>query len=167
MNKYHKLLKRIESGSSVTFVLAIAFLSILVKIPGSILGDFLVKSIGLGQAPYLSDQQIMKIDIFHIITAILIAPPIETFLGQALPIKIISKFSNSKRVQIIASALVFSLSHLPVLGFLFGAFFVGIVLSWGYIVKSKESKTKAFWLITLSHSIHNLIAFLILLFFIK
>lgn len=158
-----RIIKRIESLNDISFIIVIALVALFLKVPGILIGDLLVKSIGLTNPQFISDQQIPLISAVDFVTAVIAAPPIETFLGQFLPILIVSRFTSRNSVKIFFSSLVFSLSHLPVLGFLIGAFLIGIIFSWGYIIKSKQSRKKAFLLITLIHSLHNLLAFLLVL----
>lgn len=158
-----KVIKRIESLNDISFVIIIALIAFFIKVPGILIGDFLVRLIGLTNPQFVSDQQIPLMSAVDFVTAVIVAPPIETFFGQFLPISIVGKFTNRNSVKIFFSAIIFSLSHLPVLGFLIGAFLIGMIFSWGYIIKSKQSKKKAFLLITLIHGLHNLIAFLLVL----
>lgn len=141
----------------------IALLGTVVKIPGSIIGDALIESFGITNPIFNSSEQIGEPTLAYFLMAILFAPIFETFLAQFLPLKIAGRFTRSDNTKIIISATVFSLMHLPVLGFLLGAFFVGLVFAWGYIIKSKEKTSHAFWLIAGSHALMNLIAFSILL----
>lgn len=153
------LLKKLENTNEIIFVIVIALIALAIKIPGTIIGDLLLVIFNLNRPPFISDLQIPEITIIDFISSIIIAPPLETVLGQLLPILIVSKFTNKNSIKIIISAIVFALWHLPVLGFLPGAFLIGVVFSWALIVKLNQSRFKAFFLVTLSHLLHNLIAF--------
>jgi hypothetical protein len=155
-----QIISWLTKTNSFNFIIVLTIASILVKIPGTLIGNFLLTSAGLNHPPFSSDQQLAKLTLAFFITAVILAPLFETTIGQYLPFKIIGKFTKSKKLTIILSALIFSLIHLPVIGFLLSAFLVGLIFSWGYVLKTTDKNNKPFVLITISHSIHNLIAFI-------
>jgi hypothetical protein len=157
-------LQKLEKSGNTSFILKLTILSMLVKVPGAIIGDFLVNLVGISSQQYLSVEQMARTDISSFITAVIIAPPIETFFGQFLPLLIMSRIVKSDKARIIISALIFSLSHLPVLGFLPAAFFAGLIFSWGYVVKSKNQKG-VFWIISCTHCLQNFLSYLLVLIF--
>ena len=153
-----QFIKWLTITNSFNFIVVLSLVSIIIKIPGTIIGDLIVNLIGFNLPPFSSNTQTAELNIFHYVTLILIAPFFETLIGQYIPIKLLSKFIKSNKLIIILSALVFSFLHLPVLGFLLGAFLVGVVFSWGYILKTKKKGSKPFLIIMLAHGLHNLIA---------
>lgn len=164
LNKIKNFFENLQKRNDTVFTISIALIALIIKIPGVILGDILLTSLGLSYPLFSTDMQVPQINAIDFIGAVIVAPPIETFLGQFLPITILRRFTKNNKILITFSALIFSLLHLPVLGFLFAAFSIGLLFSWGYIVKLKYGRKKAFFLITLSHAIHNLIAFAATLF---
>lgn len=86
--------------------------------------------------------------------------PIETFLGQGLPIWVFSKCHvKSHRVLCALSAVCFGLLHLGsgVPG-VFNGFLGGLVLSYCWLAWRPESLGLAFWGTTFVHAAHNGIA---------
>lgn len=86
--------------------------------------------------------------------------PLETFLGQALPIWILQKRKiTSWSILCLVSAVVFGLLHLEVGP---GAFFIGLaaglVLAFCWLSWRPKSLAMAFWGTTAVHAAHNLIA---------
>lgn len=94
--------------------------------------------------------------------ALLVAPLIETLIGQWLPIWFLSFFTSNALRLVLFSALVFSLLHL---GFgilaVLATLPVGIFLSWCFLVGRQRSRWRAYWTTEAAHAIHNAIAFLI------
>lgn len=109
----------------------------------------------------LPDWQRSEIAAF----AVLIAPPVETLVMQALPIFIARILKGSFGVQILAGTVVFSLFHIPegIATFISAGIVGGFYFSFAYARSRRKSRWKAFWVTALSHAIHNGIAFMILL----
>jgi len=97
--------------------------------------------------------------------AVLVAPPIETLVMQALPIFIARILKCSFRSQILAGTVVFSLFHIPegIATFISAGIVGGFYFSFAYARWRRKSRWKAFWVTMLSHAIHNAIAFVIVL----
>jgi hypothetical protein len=92
------------------------------------------------------------------------APLVETLLLQALPIFIVRLLRGSLRTQILVSALIFALLHLPEgLGTGISAGVVGgLYFAFAYAHWRTKSRWQAFWVTAGSHAIHNGIAFVLL-----
>ena len=92
--------------------------------------------------------------------AVVLAPLIETFLGQSLPIKLIQGIFG-KRFKIIAlftSAIIFSLMHFGYsIWYSLITLPMGILLAETYIIFQKR-KESSFWITSAVHSVRNLIA---------
>jgi membrane protease YdiL (CAAX protease family) len=96
---------------------------------------------------------------------VLIAPPVETLLCQALPIFIVRKLRASFRWQVICSTVFFAACHLPE-GFIttIAAGAVGgFYFAFAYAHWREKSRWTSFWVTSVSHSIHNLIVWILLL----
>ncbi|TAH22154.1 MAG: CPBP family intramembrane metalloprotease [Cytophagales bacterium] len=94
----------------------------------------------------------------------LIAPLIETFLFQYLIINILQKIKILQKLPlaiIIISACLFASTHIYSLRYILVSFLVGFYYAYAYIIKQHE-KFPIFWLIAIIHSLHNLVATLIL-----
>ena len=101
--------------------------------------------------------------ILLFISPIFLAPIIETFLGQSLPYYLLNKvkyLQRRKYLILIASGLFFGLLHFYSLFYIIYAFFLGLVLMYGYMVRIKTDK-KTFLLIAICHSLLNLGIFII------
>ena len=86
--------------------------------------------------------------------------PVETFLGQQLPIWIIGKIGVTRPVILVTlSAIAFGALHLPgAAAFLTGAS-AGLVLSYGFLCWRQRSAGAAFWKTTGVHAAHNALAY--------
>ena len=105
---------------------------------------------------------ILERGIFVILLAFLILP-IETLLGQALPLWCMKKMGVASWVLLcVVSGLFFGLLHAPMGA---GAFIVGLtsglVLSWCWLAWRPRSFSMALWSTTLVHAGHNAVAFLL------
>jgi hypothetical protein len=158
------MLKSLQKRGTFVFILSITALAIFGKVLGGLIGNHLVVYFFPTKPSFNSTNQIPHITFFDFLYTVIIAPPLETFLGQYLPIRIVEKFTKNDNVKIGVSASIFALIHLPVLGFLLGAFFVGIVYAWAYIVRRKQKKSDAFLVVAQSHALQNLISFLLVFF---
>ncbi len=90
------------------------------------------------------------------IQIILVAPLFETMLFQYVPIKMASLFSSRPTVLVIVSAIVFALWHsnrIQSIGVIPG----GIILSYAFVMKSRESLGNAFCVTAAIHMLHNAI----------
>jgi uncharacterized protein len=161
VNSLKKLEQILKHSGVVKFVLILGLISLFFKIPGIIVGEWLAPILGFIDPLYDADQQIPALTTGDFIISVIVAPLIETLLGQLLPIAILSRFTQNRAILITVSGLVFGLMHFPVIEFLLAAFCVGIILSWGYLIKLPKGKLTAFTFVTLIHAFHNLIAYLL------
>ena len=92
------------------------------------------------------------------ITTIILAPLLETFLGQSFPYYLLRKVKYLRErsyLVLISSALFFGVLHFYSLFYIIYAFFLGLILSYGYMVRIKNDKN-AFLLIAICHSLLNI-----------
>lgn len=148
-------LHKIAKLPTVKFVIVVALLAFLVKIPAGVVGSLFVHIFGLTNPLFSSSIQEPTNTIGDILLAVVLAPFIETFLAQLLPIEIIKKFLSNSKVVIIISSLVFMLMHYPVLEFFPSAFMVGLILAWAWTVKRDLGLMKTCIIVSLIHSLHN------------
>jgi len=94
------------------------------------------------------------------LVTVLIGPPVETLLLQALPVFVARKLKASFRVQVIVSLVVFTACHIPEgfittisAGMVGGSYFAFTYVHW-----RQKSRWTAFWVTALSHTMHNGIA---------
>ncbi len=90
------------------------------------------------------------------IVQIIIFASFETLTGQWLVIWLVSKFSKSNFWKILISAIIFSALHVEAM-LMAAVFPIGLILSWTFLIKSKKSRSQAFWITTSIHVLHNLI----------
>ena len=100
-----------------------------------------------------------------LVLLVLLTLPIETFLGQAMPIWLMKKCGVINwPLLCLLSALFFGLLHAPIGG---GAFVVGftagLVLSWCWLSWRPRSVSMAFWSTTGVHVAYDAVAALLLL----
>ncbi len=91
------------------------------------------------------------------LVVVLIAPPVETLLCQALPVFVARKLKASFRVQVIVSTVIFTVCHIPE-GFIttISAGLVGgFYFAFTYVHWRQKSRWTGFWVTALSHAIHN------------
>lgn len=122
-------------------------------------------SIGL-EAMGLKDGEIGNMDynkygvMGTLFLSIVLAPIIETFLGQVLPIYLTQKFIKAKTniVATLLSTIIFSLGHL---GYSVWYFILtiptGILLAMTYMI-FQNRKESSFWMTFSVHSLRNSIA---------
>jgi membrane protease YdiL (CAAX protease family) len=65
------------------------------------------------------------------------------------------KNSGNETALLLASALLFGVSHFYSLFYMIYAFLMGLTLMYGYMVRVKSDQN-AFWLIVIAHSMFNL-----------
>lgn len=90
-----------------------------------------------------------------------VAPIVETFIGQWIPIRVMYYFTNRISAILIVSALFFAAQHLHVglSGFVY-TFPIAVLLSWSFLVYRQRSRWEAYWVTAAIHSLHNFIALL-------
>jgi len=95
---------------------------------------------------------------------VVIAPPLETLVFQAFPIFIVRLLKGSLRIQIIASAIIFSACHFPegVATGISAGLIGGLYFGFAYAHWRTKSRWHPFWITTVCHIIHNGIVFILL-----
>lgn len=100
--------------------------------------------------------------IFLFLTTIIIAPIVETFLGQSLPYFLLRKvkyFRERNLLVLLTSSFFFGVLHFYSIFYIVYAFFLGLILMFGYMVRIINDN-KTFLLITICHSLLNLAIFI-------
>jgi hypothetical protein len=93
-----------------------------------------------------------------VLFAVVFGPLLETYINQVLPYLLLSKikYLNARKyLIIIISALFFGILHFYSLFYIIYAFFLGLALMYGYMIRIEVDK-RTFYLIAISHSIFNL-----------
>lgn len=149
------LLKKLEKMPTVQFIIVMAIIAFLIKIPFGILGTMIVHIFNIQNPLHLASLQEPTFGLDDIVLAVAIAPIFETLIGQFAPIAFVGKFTKIQNIKILISASLFMIFHYPVVEFFPSAFAIGILFAWTWIVKAKRGKLEAFWIVTLIHSLHN------------
>jgi membrane protease YdiL (CAAX protease family) len=158
MNRVEKLYDDWKKLTPFKFVLTTTGLIILLTIPFAIIFELVGisdKNIG---GPTMNKFGLIE----SILLAVIIAPLIETYLGQALPIYLVQKFVKWKTniVAIGFSTLLFSLGHVQYsIWYFILVAPVGLLLASTYII-FQDRKESAFWITCFVHSLRNAIAVL-------
>jgi membrane protease YdiL (CAAX protease family) len=92
----------------------------------------------------------------ELIIMIIIAPVIETFIFQSIPIELSRRRLQNVIPGCIASVLIFSLNHVYNVYYFTGAVLAGIIYAFAYLVY--ENYWKSIFLVTAVHMIYNSIA---------
>lgn len=154
---------KVSNWSYLKQILVASILALLLKVPFILLTEQLLKQFGLDSIEILSaDMQIPDITGWAFYTGVVLAPIFETLLAQTLPILLCQRLKFSTGATILTSASIFSLMHLPVIGFLPGAFIVGVILAIVFLARQKKyGKNDAYLTTAVVHSLHNLYAFIL------
>jgi len=97
-----------------------------------------------------------------VVGALVIAPLLETIIGQWVPILIASLFTRSVPALVLVSAFLFSLEHVHVgVSGILTALPPGIFLSWCFLLGRRRSRWRAYWTTSAAHAVHNACALLL------
>ena len=152
--------KKWKGLNSFSFIIITTVLILVLMIPIALVLNILD----------INDEDIGGIDfenysffVFFILTVI-IAPIIETFIGQVIPIKIARNLLEKKIFVLLLSAFFFSAMHIGYsiwYGFL--VFPMGFILAETFII-FEERRESSFWITASVHSLKNLIAIISIIF---
>ena len=93
-----------------------------------------------------------------LVGAIVLAPIVETFLGQHLPILLARVLGARTAIQFAAGSLPFAVLHFDVgAGGIASGLTGGFILTLAYLTFVPQSKTKAFWITAAIHSLFNVV----------
>lgn len=108
-----------------------------------------------------------EFNYFRAISALTIAPFVETLIFQALVIYLISKFlTKNLIVQVLISAVLFGVTHYYSPRYILFATLTGVVFATGYVLYlRRRSWEAAAWAIILVHALRNSIALIVSLLF--
>ena len=138
------------------YLLFSLLLTIVFTLPTAVVIDFLKvsdKDIG-------GPKSILDNIYTAIIIGLIVAPIIETLLGQMLPIKLVQRYIkwNTNSVALIFSTMIFGLGHISYsIWYFFLVLPLGFVLAVTYLIFQKRQQS-SFWTTTLLHSMRNSLA---------
>jgi hypothetical protein len=155
--------QRCQTYSTSRLMGEMVALSFFLKmIPG-----FFLELLGCGDYAITTDAGMEDgVDVL-LIGSLLIAPPLETLIGQGLFVGVVSLFTNKRRWRLLIPTTIFSALHIYA-GWqnFFLIFPAGFFFTWCFLLLAARSKWKAFWVTTLVHFFHNLVAVSIYLLFV-
>ncbi len=162
--------QRTESYSTRKFILEMFLITLVTKILISLTMFLFVDVFNMNEALFWAeldkraDSILNGLNWFKAFVLICIfAPFLESLVGQALPIYLISFFSKSRVVQLFFSAFINTMLHYPLaIGELIITFILSVVLAWGYIIYRKQGFWKAILIITTIHGLYNFIPYLMI-----
>jgi len=142
----------------IPFTFTALLLSYLFSIPAYITIDFLDISDKAYGGPDFTNKHQIEI----LILAVILAPVLETLVGQRLPISLCQKFipSHKQSIGILSSTILFALMHLSYSIWYFLAILpMGWILALTYTIFQRR-KESAFWMTAILHAFKNLLAFI-------
>ncbi len=153
-NKFIKTKDRLKEQKPFKFILLVVaynFLLDIIALPLFLLSMWIIPD----------NNEIIEVDLIKIISAVVLAPIIETFLAQMVVILIARKFIKSSTWIIMISALIFAVGH----GFddpfrLVPMFVSGILFAFSYLHWLERSKLLAYGVTCSIHFLHNLVLFI-------
>jgi membrane protease YdiL (CAAX protease family) len=97
--------------------------------------------------------------LFQFVTAVLLAPLLETLIFQAVPILILKKYTGFRPgTVVLVSSFWFAAAHSYSIAYVFYAFLIGLLLAYSYVIYV-EKAVSAFWVVAAIHSLRNLFSF--------
>lgn len=147
IRRFHRYLNRI---STIKYVLLMGTI-------GFVLTILFVNLIYYGVGINISEQSNNQNDFFlgTLLSAIVLAPLLETLIFQAMIITILEGFSLNNSLKILISAVCFAMIHLVYNIFhAMGAFLIGIILAYSFILY-KEKSQNPILIVTFIHGLIN------------
>jgi len=108
---------------------------------------------------FIKNEDIELVTIF--ISAIVLAPFVETIIANYMFIKILTKFTKNTILIITISSIIFALFHCYNIIYMIYAFFSGLILNYFFLrIKQKQNNYSAIIMTTLLHFLYNLTGFI-------
>lgn len=145
--------------SVVSFVVLNALLCRVVTLPLTLL--FVILGIGGLESGPVFDGGPARM----FVETCVLAPLLETFLFQWLPIRLMQRFGCRREISmVLVSALLFWASHWYSYYYCIYAFLIGLVLAYAFLACDKVGR-KPFWIVSGIHALVNLTVFVPLVLF--
>jgi len=157
-NYYRKTL----NYSAVRYIAEIVILIILFKLTfaftGLTIGEFFSSDFSETQLEKNFEYQNLS-EKHLILIVVLIVPCIETMLFQWAPIQLLKKITNNYIIIILLTGFIFAIAHLSYdILYAFSMLPYGLVFSWIFYCKQKQSLWIAFFYTSAVHAGANLIS---------
>ena len=156
LKQYHEFLKLLSTRRFILFVTGITFVTLIPFSPLYMLLDKI-------EGPFGGPKSLTSESFFMNFLVVSVAVPlIETLVFQWIPIKFIHRFLKWSSLKIIlASAILFSLSHCYSLAYIMHSFIIGIILADAFILQ-EEIRGSPFLVVSIIHGLRNTISLVIL-----
>lgn len=161
-NLIENYFNRAKDYKTFRFVFEMTIVCFILKFISVFLAAMIFTSLGIPtETSNAFEEGMIQKGWLNAFIMIIIFASFETLTGQALVIWIVSKFTKKTFINVLISAIVFSLLHVePIL--IAGVFPIGLILAWTFITKKKKSLKEAFWVTTAIHVLHNLIVLILI-----
>jgi len=147
--------ERTRSYSTARFVIELA----LVPFPLKVLLGALISLLGTSTFETTTDVLAEEGVGTLLIGCLIIAPLLETVVGQWLPIWLLSLATRSVPLIVCGSAFLFALQHLHVgIPGVVITYPIAVFLSWSFLSMRKASFARAYWVTAAIHALHNALA---------
>jgi len=157
---YRRLLQPTETAAwdnTIVFSLAVGICSSVIAIAWGFGLEYFVPENRWGDsaASGLASMSVAVVFVYGVI----FAPLFETLVGQALPIELAKKFTDSKAIMIAVSGAVFGIGHYINGGVVHGltALLHGSFFASSFVVARKGGFQYGFASAALTHAVHNAI----------
>ncbi|MBM7615047.1 CPBP family intramembrane glutamic endopeptidase [Alkaliphilus hydrothermalis] len=160
MNHVKNINNYLNSLSAPMFIFLMTIITYIVYIPFIPLIKLFLDKVGPMGGPSAINS-LPPAGIF--IVVVIVAPLLETFLFQLMPIKIlqwIPALKSRKYIVILVSAALFASTHSYSMLYIFYTFIIGILLAYSFCVYENK-KSSAFMVVVLIHALRNAVSFLL------
>ena len=154
---FKKIDNYLKELSTMKFIINIVLLTFLAIIPFFPLFYLYEKYIGEMGGPIDVETATL---IYKVLAGSILAPIIETLIFQCAVIEKLSSIRILKEkniIIVIASAMLFAISHSYSYLYIFYTFIIGLLLAYSYLVYKKKNFS-AFWVVFWIHCIRNTIS---------
>lgn len=157
---YRRLLQPTGTASwesTIVFSLVVGICSSVIAIPWGLGLEYFVPKNRWGDSAANGLASMSLAMVFF--AGVIFAPLFETLVGQALPIELAKKFTDSKAIMIAVSGAVFGVGHYVNGGVVHGlsALLHGSLFAYSFVVARKSGFRYSFASAALTHAVHNAI----------
>lgn len=159
MNSILSYLHKTQEYSVSRYMVEMTILGYSLKLIGAVIFYIIIYGITGQDITLQMDDPVLGITL--VLSALLVAPLIETVLGQMIPVWLTGFFTQNIYIKVMVSAIFFTIMHpFPSYGALFP---IAFIFAWTYCIKQKRSIWHAYGMTAGLHAIHNAIALLFLI----
>ena len=107
----------------------------------------------------LPDREAEELTIGFLIISLILAPIIETFIFQKLPIDYLKKYIERDWLLVVISSIIFAAAHYInefYISDVIIIFITGWVLAYAYVLSKKRDDMNGYWTVVIIHAGYNL-----------